>query len=34
MAKDGRFAMMATVWIADGVIALVGLVLFGRLLRN
>ncbi|MBI1918503.1 MAG: LptF/LptG family permease [Planctomycetes bacterium] len=34
MAKDGRFATMATVWIADGVVALAGLVLFSRLLRN
>jgi len=34
MAKDGRFAMMAAVWIADGVVALAGLVLLVRLLRS
>src|SRR5207249_782630 len=34
MAKDGRFALMAAVWIADGVVALAGLVLLVRLLRS
>lgn len=34
MAKDGRFGTIAPVWIADGVIALAGLLLLGRLLRN
>ena len=34
MAKDGRFALMGTVWIADGVIALAGLGLLVRLLRS
>ena len=34
MAKDGKFGTMATIWIADGVIGLAGLVLFNRLLRN
>ncbi|HKB38008.1 MAG TPA: hypothetical protein VKD72_16290 [Gemmataceae bacterium] len=34
VAKDGRFATIATVWIADATIGLAGLVLFWRLLRN
>jgi lipopolysaccharide export system permease protein len=34
MAKDGKFGTMAPIWVADGVIALAGMVLFSRLLRN
>ncbi len=34
IAKDGKFATIATVWIADAAIGLAGLVLFRRLLRN
>jgi len=34
IAKDGRFATIATVWIADATVGLAGLVLFWRLLRN
>jgi len=34
MAKDGKFATIATVWIADATVGLAGLVLFWRLLRN
>jgi lipopolysaccharide export system permease protein len=34
IAKDGQFATIATVWIADATVGLAGLVLFWRLLRN
>ncbi|MBI1914874.1 MAG: LptF/LptG family permease [Planctomycetes bacterium] len=34
IAKDGKFATIGTVWIADAAIGLAGLVLFRRLLRN
>jgi lipopolysaccharide export system permease protein len=34
IAKDGKFATIATVWIADVAVGLAGFVLFWRLLRN
>ena len=34
IAKDGQFATVATIWIADATVGLAGLVLFWRLLRN
>ena len=34
LAKEGKFDPVVTVWAADGVMALVGLLLFRRLLRN
>jgi lipopolysaccharide export LptBFGC system permease protein LptF len=34
MAKDGKFDTMLTVWAADAVMALVGIVLFWRLMKN
>jgi lipopolysaccharide export system permease protein len=34
MAKDGKFGTSATVWMADGVVGLAGVILFWRLLRN
>lgn len=34
MAKEGKFSAAVTIWAADAVMALVGLVLFKRLLRH
>jgi lipopolysaccharide export system permease protein len=34
IAKDGKLATIATVWIADAAVGLAGFVLFWRLLRN
>jgi lipopolysaccharide export system permease protein len=34
LAKEGKFSAVVTVWAADAVMALIGLLLFRRLLRN
>jgi lipopolysaccharide export system permease protein len=34
MAKEGKFSAAVTIWAADAIIAVVGLLLFKRLLRN